>query len=305
MNTIVTTGNIQHHAINVADKLGLPYGTLEASLNSSQKIIYLIGNYFLANHKLISFAQDCLRRNKKLIIQWVGSDISDMFTHTWQELEPLLSLYRNPNILHIAEIDYTAEELKKYHLFPEVCPIPLKYYSSQEIKMPVDKLRVAIYMYGRPEFYYWNISQKIIQEHPNWDFEVYGLINETLGHYYRPAGNNVRYYFHVNVQQQIIPITNCVLRLTQHDGLPLGPIEFMIANRFSVGNQKIHGMKFTLPIYEKVVEALKEVEQSVYDYKNVSIEQKSIAHYWSYIMNTETISRKLNNFTESKFGLSL
>lgn len=297
----IVTHNVPHHASNTATMMDIPYIEDIKTIGNRKPYIWFIGMYFLARPQIITFLDIALKDGKKIICHWIGSDISDMFKLHQSQRDIWKKYFSNPNFLHLSECDSTKKELEEMGINSEVCPLPLKRI-PQYLPLPIDKLRIAIYMYGRPEFYYWSVMLEIMKKNPQYEFIVFGGLKSTENYYVRPELENVRYLGQVDITQEVIPFTNTLIRLTEHDGLPLGPIEFMIAKRFViVNNKKLFGSIFSEPSVNKVQERLDELDLNL---NSIDVEDPKldlISNIWENLTCRATIEDLMLKLIEEKF----
>lgn len=90
---------------------------------------------------------------KPRVIHWVGSDIASLTEHP--QLRTLLS---SRTVTHLAEVSWTAEQLREFGLQPRIAPLPPRHYRTQCLPLP-ERFSIMLYVprtradfYGRRSF---------------------------------------------------------------------------------------------------------------------------------------------------------
>ena len=159
-----------------------------------------------------------LKRRKKLILQWMGTDI-------------LLAMERfQKNTIERKYIDYASNFVDSAWLYDEVkslnIPVQYLYFKSITVQPCAQKYeRISVLSYvaeRRQEFYGMQKIAEIASVFPTIDFHLYGLKTSDF-----PTTSNV--YFHGWIAPETfakrLKETPIFLRMTSHDGFSVSVIE--------------------------------------------------------------------------------
>jgi len=254
-NICVTTLNTPNHAKVVADHLGVEY--VEDPKIGDYDLIYLISCNFLSSPQTFDFLIRHWKAGSKILIHWIGSDILELQQMPSEQRQLVLSMVTQPGFMHVAEFEPTNKELKDLGIETvNYFPLPPKYLPDL-MSFP-EKFTVGIYMYGREQFYHWGLMKQVMKICPEHKFIVYG--HNSRYTYEKIELPNVEYRGQVDMLD-LLPEVAAHMRFTVHDGLPLGPLEYIMAGRYVVTN--VPEVKHTtlLPIQGNAVETPREAKE--------------------------------------------
>jgi len=254
-NICVTTLNTPNHAKVVANHLEVEY--VEKPKIGDYDLIYLISCNFLSSPQTFDFLIRHWKAGSKILIHWIGSDILELQQMPSEQRQFVLSMITQPGFLHVAEFLPTNNELKDLGINTvNYFPMPPKYLPDL-MSFP-EKFTIGIYMYGREQFYHWGLMKEVMKICPKYNFIVYGKHPRYT--YEKIELPNVEYRDQVDMMD-LLPEVVAHLRFTVHDGLPLGPLEYIMAGRYVVTN--VPEVKHTtfLPIQGNAIEVPREAKE--------------------------------------------
>lgn len=187
---------------------------------SEARIVHFIWG---THHPLVYIMLKVL--GKKIIIQWIGSDVTDAISIRKSRFGVFRFLMRriayNMADMHLADFQPLADQLKTLGISARVLSlVPDIKYLDKRLIWP-DGNRAFVYLpETRQKFYGGEIIFRLAQSSPDIEF----LITSNTGHH-APCLPNVRYMGYVDDLESIWKQTKVYIRLTEHDGLSHTVIE--------------------------------------------------------------------------------
>jgi hypothetical protein len=228
------------------------------------KAVYLLGFYLREDPTQPGFVtrshMDVFKRNKgKNIVHWIGTDIYDLRWHcSFEKIKALKKWFKENNVIHLCEADFTQKELKEVGIDAKIVPIPpQKLYTPKPLP---EKFSVGIYLPGR-DLYMPNLIDQVISAMPDVKFYLFGDESRK-----GEKGENWEQLGYVDFDEWI-PKLSCNLRVMLHDGLPLTPLQFMTAGRNVVTNVDVKGAIKVEPNKESVIKGIRQAQKKPLDLK--------------------------------------
>jgi glycosyltransferase involved in cell wall biosynthesis len=230
-----------HHAKRVAKLLGFDYVEPVMLFNKTYtyKLIYLIG-HFPANalNNLLPFMDgraEPPKMNEKIkrVIHWIGSDVLSLRTEnmSFQTIKKFVDSV-NSKFTQFCQSEQNAKELREVGIEVKVLPLPVE-MERKEVELPKE-FTVAFYDHGQNDIYDEPFMHDIAQAMPYIKFISFG----NSGKRGKTNIKNFSYIGHRPIDE-IIKQTSVLLRITKHDGFPVGAIEFMNSGRAVITNQEV------------------------------------------------------------------
>ena len=254
------------------------------NLPVSTDIGFMFG-VFMGQWDFFTPTRDCKRK----IVTWIGTDVLQlkemMVNHP--EVVPVLNTYMD---VRLADADCLAEELTELGVkIDGVVETPPRHI-FEPMKLPKD-FTVGLYQPGtRPDFYHYDLSLEVAKKMPDTQFLCYGLYRDFNEN--DPSKNqiadNVWDLGHINVAHNIKSMS-AILRFTPHDGMAIGPIEFMMAGRRAVTNQPIPKTTHSPIDVDKAVAALTKI-------KTKTTPDKKASAYWRNRLNHPKWKKQMEKY---------
>lgn len=240
-DTVVTSLGAPDHATNAAEILGFDSrvrNNLHVYKPNSYRNVYLIGFYSqgpaedptmaVRQHVGLFFEGGDLKKptvKGKKVIHWVGTDIH-MLQHktSWAGAKFVANMLTDPELgfVNLSEAKHTHDELLELGIPSEIVPLPPKLLFDP---MPLPKdFTVGVYTNPTQDMYHEELMYEIADAMPDVKFRFFGTRGAK-----RKEGNK-EWVGWVDMAE-FLPTISAVVRLTVHDGLPLGPLEAMTAGR--------------------------------------------------------------------------
>ncbi len=228
------------HAKNLAKVGGWDFRWAPQSKENNFKAIYEIGYYpQLAEQcsAVFSTIKGGMFTGKK-IIHWVGSDIWGLLNSSLLQVRNLKRLFDANNFIHLVEFEQTQSELAELGITAEVVPLPpAKMYKP--IPFPKGKFTIAVYMPEQnQDFYYPELIKEVAHKLPNYNFLLFG------NRFDLSKDKNIQHVGYIEDMEKLIAECHAIVRLTQHDGLPISLVEFVMAGRNAMFNIKMPHMLY-------------------------------------------------------------
>lgn len=240
-DVVVTSYGAWLHAKRVGQITGMDYLRNVPQKPHDYKKIYLLGYYAATNASSEHYRQEIERERAHLrtfhkpgtteladavkVIHWIGSDISLIAQKTMQEFLVMQKVFEKLDIVHLCECDWTQRELAEMGIHAAVLPLPVS--SEIQVTTPPEQFTVGIYMPSgdrtTKQKYSIDLMTAMVRSCPDITFVTFG--GKGAG----TVGNEIALGF-VPIQQAI-NMCSINVRLTPHDGLPITPIEFLLAER--------------------------------------------------------------------------
>jgi hypothetical protein len=158
-------------------------------------------------------------------------------------------------VINLAEFKPTWEELKEVGINAQIIPMPPK---SLYDPMPLpEKFSVGIYENGTgANVYNVPLMEDVARAMPDIKFYFFG--DETKK---GQTTDNTEHLGFIDMKEWM-PKLSCCVRVTVHDGLPLGPVEFMMAGRQVVTNVRLEGTIQVKANKKDIIEGIRKAQQS-------------------------------------------
>ena len=261
--TLMSTGNEYHARMHVGPTLDCRYESINEQKRPATTTGYALG-WHVTDDASWQVYSAWAARYEKVLIHWVGSDL--MNVNKWLSPERLSHMNR-PNHVHIVEDERLVDEAKQYFEDVHVCPLPTA--SIFPVADLPEEFAVAVYYPAhRHDFHYGDVLKKVINKMPDTKFYLYHLFGEKP----KFSFPNMEWLGSLEPDQygELLANTNCMLRLSKHEGRPYSIVEAALAGRRFVTN---FDMPYThrvsdVPTADEVVKKLSEIkEQSEPDLK--------------------------------------
>lgn len=187
--------------------------------------------------------------HKPRVIHWVGSDIAGL-----AESESLRRRLHSPNIMHLAEVSWTAQELQGLGFSPRIAPLPPRHRIGRPVPLP-EKFTVTLYVprtrsdfYGRRDF---ERLMAALADKPIRYYIVGG------GDVNVPEGVDAENFGWKDTLGGVYENTSCLIRFTPRDGLSLMVLEALSYGRHVLWTQKFPHTRFISnfdTMYDEVLE---------------------------------------------------
>jgi len=206
------------HGKNLANILGATFITDIHTVSSNDTLI-IVGIY----SPLMKDFEVGVRRAKKVICHWIGTDI-------WQAMngDHFSKCLRSSKVVHLTEDVRLQHELKTALGLESIILSDVPQALFEYTPLP-KKFAIGVYMYNtRLDFYRNNLMIDVANKFPEIDFYFFGEEVEK-----GIKIENMEWLGFVPMNK-LIPKINGILRFPIHDGLPFGPIEMMTAGRWTI-----------------------------------------------------------------------
>ena len=247
----VTSLGAPHHARKMAKVLDADFRQYPNLKPHKYKMIYLLGFYPQAveNHAAVFRGHKGIR-----LIHWIGTDILQFINMPYVSALKFKSFLKEQFPYQLSEIGFTQKELQELGIKTEVVPLPV--LSDIKILSLPEEFTVAVYL---PEhnrnLYLPELIMETAKLMPDIQFKIFGTATET------GQRDNLEFMGYVNNMGKLIADTSCLLRITQHDGFPLGVAEWMLAGRHIVFNHDLPFVKKVDINLEQIVNALRSLKK--------------------------------------------
>lgn len=230
-----------HHARRVAKVMGVDYVEPIMLFNKSYnyKLVHLVG-HFPANamNNLLPFMDGTkeppvINEKVKRSIHWIGSDVLQMRNEnmSFSVMKKYVESVNN-KFTQFCQSEQNAKELRELGLNVKVVPLPIE-MERKDIPLPKE-FTVGIYDHGTNDIYNEPFMFEIIEAMPDIKFVSFG--NDR-----KKGKTNIKNFTYLGRMpiEKIIEQTSVLLRITKHDGYPVGAIEFMNYGRAVICNQEV------------------------------------------------------------------
>lgn len=272
------------HALNVAKILGADMYDTPIHKENNYKLVYLLGFYPDATYAHMEALKQNVNEDCKKIIHWIGTDVWQMHHHvSWAGLKDLKKLWEELKVKHWTEFKPTHDEMLELGIESEIVPLPTaKLYDP--VALP-EEFSVGVYINDTQNMYFEDHMYDIARAMPDIKFKFFG--SKTKKDH---KEENKEWVGFVDMDE-FINNTSCLLRITVHDGLPLGPIEFLMKGRDVVTNVPLD---YAYIINEKEGEMAKaQILKSIRDIKErATVNVKASEHYRD-LMNHDKFKEKV------------
>lgn len=229
----VTSLGAPLHATNMAEILGVDtrvVNNLWTFKPHDYKTLYLLGFYPLAwqGHMSLFYDGGDIKKKElvgeKRIIHWIGTDLYQLqHKCSWATVKTLAKILKDPeyNFIHLTEFQQTHDELLEFGIESKIVPLPPK-NTYDPVAFPKD-FTVGVYINPTQDMYFEDFMYQIADAMPDIKFKFFGGGQKKVE-------ENKEWVGWVDMKE-FLPTISALVRLTKHDGLPMGPCEAMMAGR--------------------------------------------------------------------------
>jgi glycosyltransferase involved in cell wall biosynthesis len=293
--TVVTSLGAPKHATNMAEILGADTRVQSNILNfkpHAYENIYLLGFYPLAWQPHLSLfyqlgqIKDGVLAGKKRVIHWIGTDIFQMqHKLSWVTWQNMLKILNEPelNFIHLSECEQTQRELEELGIKSDIVPLPTKQIDLSPLP---EKFTVGVYINPTQDMYFEDFMYEVADAMPDIQFKFFG--NQNM---FNKKEKNKEWVGWVDMKE-FLPTISSLVRLTVHDGLPLGPIEAMMAGRNVLTSIKIpHALHTEIngePNKKDVVTKIRQMKKMELN--------KEASEYWKKEMSYDLYQQRMSKY---------
>lgn len=231
---VVTSFGAQFHGIEIAKMLKADFRDDTLFKPNEYKALYMIGFYMKPGDQqnmhgptLASFAPEV-----KKIIHFVGADIYWLRKFPYESMKIMSGVMKKGSDHILCENEQAQKELREFGIEAEIVPIPP--YNDYEVKPFPEEFKVGIYLTQKSDFdkYLMTHTLSIVRSMPDVKFTGYGDgAKDFLSPNFTHAGNMSH-----DKWKQFVYDHSCLLRLVQHDTLPMAGCDFLLAGRPVISN---------------------------------------------------------------------
>ena len=201
------------------------------------------------------------------VIHLVGTDLLQM-RDGLNKTE--LAVYQNTinNVIdHVfTEVDFTQKEAKALGLKTKILPIPPRRYFNTD-PLPKD-FTVAVYAPAiNQALYNRELMVAVANKLPNIKFRFFGD-HDRVG--VEGENKNIQNVGYIRDMATFIKECSCLLRITEHDGLPQSVLEFLSAGRRVIFNHKFKFVNNPPKTVKGIVNAIKQEKKEKLNLKSAA-----------------------------------
>jgi len=280
----VTSVGAKEHALNIAENIGADFLENPMFKPNEYKMVYLIGLYpedYTGHLSLFSDnSNGTPKKGIKKVIHWVGGDVAKLMTNvSYKTIQELRGFLEKNKFILLSEVDYIQKELLSRGVDIKTGVVPIPPRVMHEIAPLPKKFVVANYINPTQDVYNEGLMTLVAKAMPDIEFKFFGGDEKKVD-------DNIEYVGWVDMKQ-FVPKCSALTRFTDHDGLPIGPVEFMQAGRNVVTNVNIPHTIQCSPDRESIVKAIREAQAA---------SQNIIgSEYWREEMDPEKFKNKIRN----------
>jgi glycosyltransferase involved in cell wall biosynthesis len=297
-NTVITSLGAPHHATKTAELLNCDvrvYNNILTFKPHEYKNIYLLGFYPLAWEEHLRLFYDLGDINKpvageKRIIHWIGTDIWQLMTKVnWMAFKNITGFlnHKDHGFIHLCEDEQTQKELKDLGIRATVIPLPVK--KIEPVALP-EEFTVGVYINPTQNMYSEEFMYSIAEAMPDIKFKFFGSPNMV-----DKTEENKEWVGWVDMKE-FLPKISALVRLTQHDGLPVSPIEAMMMGRNVLAS---HEMRYALKADDSKGDFDKnEIIKQIREMQSMPFNSKG-SEYWIKETDPELFKKRMNGIIQS------
>ncbi len=166
---------------------------------------------------------------KPRVIHWVGSDIAALCDHP-----EILQAVQSPNTIHLAEVDWTASQLREFGIEPQVAALPPRHCNSVSRPLPA-RFTVMLYVpRTRAAFYGQRALEHLMMRLSN---EPIRYVVVGGGEISAPPGVEVENLGWRDNLDDVYERISVLIRYTPRDGLSLMVLEALSFGRHVLWTQ--------------------------------------------------------------------
>jgi len=318
--TSVACENLAKH--NVAKPNGWRYFTIHDRVRINEwnpNMVVCLGWFCTGwsewqNHKA------CFGDTKKIIIQWVGSDILVLKQAYDRGHKAIVEWLKDPRFLHVAPTQESIQEMAwtGFKFYGPV-DVPAEHLIDPQ-PMP-EKVRLAIYMPpNRQDFYGIKLMIDVLPKFKDVDIVFYHWLPQSEGLQYGRRHEEHFALTREEYEEKILAGCSALVRIPVHDAGSISVGEFLMAGKPVITNQSLphwkYGIKGNLYVTEtgdafalapgahKKFEA--EVARIIDLVKNSKepVPQKTM-DYYREAYDPANYAKKLSEYTQDHWGVSI
>jgi glycosyltransferase involved in cell wall biosynthesis len=225
---VISLGAPQH-GLATAKILNADFYDQPIHKQNNYKLVYLIGFYPSGAEGHMRSLMNNVNKDCKRIVHWIGTDVYQMWHSTsFSGLQDLKKMFKKLKVKHWTEYKTTHDEMKAVGIKTDIVPLPCeKLFDPHALP---EEFSVGVYINPTQNMYYENEMYDIARAMPDVKFKFFGDKNKV-----DKIEENCEWVGWVDMDE-FINNTSCLLRLTVHDGLPIGPVQFFMKGRDVVTN---------------------------------------------------------------------
>ena len=244
---------------------------------SDASTVILFGVFFSTGSPFKPFA-----KAKRKIAIWVGTDVLQLQSYLKGHQGEEKDINIIPHIKLADAVNLAAELEDMGVLMDGVVETPPKVIMEPS-ELP-ETFTVGVYApIGREEHYYTQVCLDIAKAMPDVQFRLYGLNRET-----HKITDNVWDIGQIDVAREL-PTFSALIRFSIHDGVAIGPVEFMQAGRRVVSNLDIPHVRQCEPNVELAVRRLRVIQKEKKPDTDAST-------YWRERLNHEKWRKEIEQY---------
>jgi glycosyltransferase involved in cell wall biosynthesis len=167
---------------------------------------------------------------KPRVIHWVGSDIATLNEHA--QLRALLS---SNNVIHLAEVAWTAQQLRNYGFEPRIAPLPPRHTDGRALPLP-ERFTIMLYVpRTRSDFYGKHAFERLMRRLQG---EPIRYLIVGGGEIDAPPGADIVNLGWRDDLHDVYADVSTLIRYTPHDGLSLMVLEALSFGRHVLWTQQ-------------------------------------------------------------------
>jgi len=217
------------HGLATAKILGADFYDQPVHKENNYKLVYLIGFYPTGAESHMQALMNNINKDCKRLVHWIGTDVYQMWHQTsYAGVSDLKKMFKKFKVKQWTEYITTHAEMKALGIKTDIVPLPCEKI-FEPTPLPKE-FSVGVYINPTQNMYYENEMYDIARAMPDIKFKFFGN-KDKVG----KVEENCEWVGWVDMDD-FINDTSCLLRLTVHDGLPIGPIQFFMKGRDVVTN---------------------------------------------------------------------
>lgn len=263
------------------------------------KTLYLLGWYFEHFKQNVMFFKHSTKQetsDSRNVVHWIGSDVTGLYNLKVMEMKEIIGLFDHLKITHLAECEWMKDELEQFGIKVAGC-LPLPVQTEIEMSPLPETFTVGVYAPmgddNTKQKYHIEFMHQIQRSMPDVEFVFFGT--PDVG-----QQGNETHVGYVPVQKAI-DMCSINLRITEHDGLPMTPVEFMIGGREVITSVPLtHAHYIEQGDYAEVRESIIAKIREIQRHPRSPEDRKLISDYWREQTSPATFRDKFDALTLQK-----
>ena len=187
---------------------------------------------------------------KPRVIHWVGSDIAGLSEHP-----ALRSLLSTSRVTHLAEVSWTAEQLREFGFAPRIAPLPPRHSDPRSMPMPAQFTIMLYVPRTRSDFYGRRAFERLMERLAGQPVRYIVVGGGSID---APPGVEVRNLGWRDTLHDVYREVSLLIRYTPHDGLSLMVLEALSFGRHVIWTQDFPHVR-AVTSYTDLEEAVREL----------------------------------------------